>query len=139
MRTVTECIWTISGKDLILRGGEVGLAEADLLDDNLDTSGALRITSGLQTSDLIVFLGFTKSVAAHQESLKTSTGYLVTAVEDDYGGTGMIVDGDLVESDPENWATKYLVEGWRSLDAENYSLRDFGLGFLAVYVESQWA
>lgn len=94
------------------RTAHLELEQDEIVTDLRDAYRPLHIR-GLSPADFAVFLSVSDTDATE------SVGYLVTHV-DQFGDTGIIVPGDLLEQDPRTWASNTVCERIASMDPEEF-------------------
>lgn len=150
----TNRIWQFDKEVLGPREGAIILDEDTCLDVTKEDGGPLHVASGLGKRDLVVFLGFVSAPVILIGDVPTAddlppgavdiasspieeyeTGYIVTHVNKD--GSGILVSGDMMQSDPLSWANPRTVGLGLALAQAGYGFDEFGLPELQQFISTR--
>jgi hypothetical protein len=106
--------------------------------DDCDTLGPIHIRSGLKPGDVATFLQFSADGPAQEMLPEGPVGYLVSMVDDNAEGSGIIVSGQHLERSPKTWVSPRIEDVWSLLAGSGYEPgAEFGLHALGAFLKAR--
>jgi len=103
-----------------------------------DTLGPIHVRDGLTGNDVACFLQFYTDTDSEEPLPEAPVGYLVSAIQSDPKGSGILISGQLLETDPHAWTSPRLDRIWRLLGRYSYTPdQEFGLTSFTKYLQSR--
>jgi hypothetical protein len=106
--------------------------------DDYDTLGPIHIRSGLEPRDVVTFLQFSPDGLDQEMLPEDPVGYLVSVVDDNPEGSGIIVSGLHLERSPKTWISPRIEAVWGLLAGSGYEPgAEFELHALGAFLKTR--